>query len=128
MEGKNNMLFFERCYCRIKWFLLFPGMNQHNSKFWDLVKIKSTESRGEMAKEATYFKDNIWSIKKMVWKEISEPVSFWLLVLFKCQDLQGWSNQQHFVDFFTYIMLGFQWSMIYLLKMTRILIIFQIIY
>lgn len=111
-KEKTTRLLFERCYCGIKWFLLLPEMNQHNSKFWDLVKIKikDTESRGEMAKEATYFKDNIWSIDKEHGVERNFRASLFLIPCpVKWQDLQGWSNRQHFVDFFTYIMLGFQW-------------------
>ena len=77
MEGKTTHPFFEKCHCKVKCFLLFPGMNQHNPKLWDRVK-GSTEGRGEMAKEETYFKDGVFEvyIKKMMWKEISKPDCF----------------------------------------------------
>lgn len=55
-KGKPRTHSLRNAVVKVKCFLLFPGMNQRNSKLWDCIK-GNTEGRGEMAKEEMYLKD-----------------------------------------------------------------------
>ena len=87
---------------------LFPGINQHNSKLWDLVKGR-IKGGGEMTKEKhtlkTEYLRDIY-IKKVMGKEILKPDCFDCLSYFNVpRDL---ATSKYSVDFMTYIMMEIQ--------------------
>lgn len=88
---------------------LFPGINHHNSKLWDLVKGR-IKGRGEMTKEETYSKGWIFErdiyIKKLIGKEMLKPHCFDCLSYLNVpKDL---ATSKYSVDFMTYITLEIQ--------------------
>ena len=85
-KAETTHPFFDRCYGKVKCYFLFPGINQYNSKVWDLVKGR-IEGRGDMTMGETYSKG--WLFERDIYKESGgernlKASLFWLPVLFKC--------------------------------------------
>lgn len=66
--------------------------------------------RGGKTKEETYFKDGMFEVyvKKILWKEISEPDCFDYLSCLNARVSVDGAISRCFVDFMTYIMQGIQ--------------------
>lgn len=85
-KAETTHPFFDRCYGKVKCYFLFPGINQHISKLWDLVKGR-IEGRGDMTTEEIYSKG--WLFERYIYKESGgernlKASLFWLPVLLKC--------------------------------------------